>query len=252
MTSTLTRTLLFQVLLLVALATAVNARTSRPKCRIELSRVVSRKIYYYVLCKCAASNDVLKSYVLRLAPPRKQDTQGRAEATLQCIQSRQTHLVRFCAHLNTTEFPKVVGPILNHCLQVKLSDDQISQNGPVTFDTQTCRSKVGIYFATTSAVIAWVCECNQGGFYEVVPGWPQYTLKGSGAALRADVAFMRECMLEDAEERMQNVCSQSPSDYYIQGLQSMETCCKRLQVNSDKKFACHAILPSNLGTYKNK
>lgn len=238
------------VFVTISITSASQVRTGKsPKCRIELSRAVGPQNYYTLICKCASFFEA-KSVATAPAPPPKLDTQGRTDATLDCIKSQEGHLIRSCARLNASEFSEQISPVLKHCTETRLNKQQSMDNGPVVYDSSTCLSKVAFAIYGTTAEINWLCECNQGGIFEVTPGWARYYLKGTNASLKKDIAFMRNCLNTDAGKKMSKVCTESAGDYYVQGLQSIETCCKRLQANSDKKFECQKITPGNLGDLK--
>lgn len=223
----------------------VRAATS-PKCRIEFSRVVGPQNYYRLICKCGSFFEA-KSVATAPAPPSKLDTNGRNDATIECIKSQQAKLTSACARLSESEFSKQMPDIITKCTKSKLTKEQAMDDGPIVYDSSTCLSKVGSSIYGDEADINWICECNQGGFYEVSPGWATYYLKGPNASLEKEIDFLRNCMTTDAGKKMSRLCTESPEEYYVQGLQSLETCCKRLRVNSDGKFECKKITPGKLG-----
>lgn len=221
---------------------AVIASRTRPKCYIELSRALGELNFFSLVCKCGSFYEG-KSLVLVPAPAPKLDTVGRTQAIINCIEHRERELVHAC-ECSASRFSSIAEPILKHCVKTKLTNEEEKQNSPFSFDQKTCKSKFGLgLVGSTTVSIAWLCECKQDRLFEVIPSWPAYNLTGDASTIRQDAKFIRKCAIQEASKTLSRLCRESYNDYYIQGLQIIETCCKRLRVSSDRKFECQAIVP---------
>lgn len=219
-------------------------------CFLELSRVVAPQSFYALTCKCAPR--IAKSFTYVDAPPKKMDTVGRGQATLRCIKQRREEITLLCQNLPPKAFERRLTPVLSFCVNEEvMTKREAKQTAPYKFARDRCESRF-VWLDEIDRVIrlAWICECKQTDLLEVIPGWARYNITGSATELRKELTLIRKCTEDEAEIRLNNVCQNSPGNFYILALQIFQTCCKRTRVNTDKKFECEHIVPKDLSNLK--
>ncbi|CAN8061607.1 unnamed protein product [Agarophyton chilense] len=239
------------VLCFLSFVVLVRKSQAQPdKCFIELSRILGRGALNRFSLVCKSSERVAKSFAFGATIPLDLDTVARSNATIKCVQNTQHDLTLWCNTLNSTQFERRARHVLDRC-QTHFGDIDESEQGiqPFTFVRDSCTSKFAWADSGRVTNVAWVCECQQFGFYEVVPGWADIRITGSQMESANEFEAIRICA-EDAVEQMEQVCTNNPGDYYILALHIMQTCCKRFRSNTDLKFECAAIVPGDLSLLK--
>lgn len=224
---------------------------------VELTRFRGTTDSYALICKTSAANG--RALVLSLLPaklPKAQDTIGRDLAVVRCLRKQRDLFTRLCNQLSPADFIRDVQNPLDRCVKrPKLNAKEKKNTARFRYTSRNCRSAVkgASPGGTEQPNVSWICECKIDDFVETVPNFALYGIQeDKPSAQQKEFAFMKRCSKQFAP-LMQNLCKNRPGDYLVQGLQYLQTCCKRyLDTTVNEKFRCEGVVPPDLTNLKDE